>query len=158
MPAPISEPPAVSEAEPTEPEPPLPEPESVAELAEPTEPTERVEPTEPTHPTGTAAARTGPSTGPRRDTVAKQPTLTRNVIPVYPKEAKQAGLAGTVVVELQLSDQGTVVSVRVISSTDAVFEVPAVDAAKKLLFRPARDKAGQPIAAAVRFTFRFQVN
>lgn len=58
------------------------------------------------------------------------------VLPVYPAAASRAGLEGYVVVEFTVTRNGTVTDVRVVESTDRVFERAAVQAAAKFRYRP----------------------
>ena len=99
----------------------------------------------------------GTSTARRDDNVSKRPVLINHSRPDYPEAAKKKGIEGNVVVELHVSAQGAVTRVGIVSSEHTELNTAATKAALKLRFRPARDKADQPIATTVRFTFRFAI-
>jgi TonB family protein len=65
--------------------------------------------------------------------------------PVYPKEAADAGVEGTVVVEFTVSTKGRPEGVTVVSSTNTVFDSSAVAAAREFRYAP-RVVAGTPVA------------
>jgi TonB family protein len=103
----------------------------------------------------------------------KMPQLTKQVMPVYPEEAKKLGVTGKVVLELSIDAQGNVTKATVASSAimaaessvikgseehsiDAVkklkkniFVQPAIDAAMKMRFSPGIDKNNKPIKCTV---------
>ena len=61
--------------------------------------------------------------------------------PKYPKIAKQAGIEGRVIIHALIDVDGTVREAKVKkSSGDALLDTAAVDAARKALFTPARQK------------------
>lgn len=77
--------------------------------------------------------------------------------PVYPRESRLRGEQGTVVIEVDIHVDGTVVAVRI--RDDAGYPrlaAAAVDAIKSAKFRPAiRD--GRPLACTVSIPFRFRL-
>lgn len=104
----------------------------------------------------------------------KMPQLTRHVMPVYPAEAKKLGVAGKVVLEMNIDAQGNVTKATVVSSnfegtegaaTDAVkklkkdvFDQPAIDAAMKMKFSPGIDKNNKPVKCTVMQPFNFKLD
>ena len=64
--------------------------------------------------------------------------------PLYPPEARQAGVEGTVRVQITIGDEGTVTAANMISG-DPLLKNASEDAAKKSKFRIARDAGGNPI-------------
>ncbi len=65
--------------------------------------------------------------------------------PSYPEPARKAKLNGTVVLALAIDDKGNVDDVKIVSSSNQVFEQNAIDAAKQWVFLPAL-KHGKPVA------------
>lgn len=65
--------------------------------------------------------------------------------PTYPEPARQANLKGTVVLALAINDKGHVDDVKIVRSSNQVFEQNAIDAAKQWVFLPAL-KSGKPVA------------
>lgn len=61
--------------------------------------------------------------------------LVHKVPPVYPKEAKVAGLEGTVVMKTLVSDSGKVVSVSLVEG-NPILAAPAIHAVKQWRYRP----------------------
>jgi TonB family protein len=66
----------------------------------------------------------------------KQPaTHCGYVMPIYPPKAKAAGIEGTVVVFVQISESGRIDWVRIVSGTEPLRQ-GAVDAVKSWVYRP----------------------
>lgn len=80
------------------------------------------------------------------------PTLVQDVAPAYPASA--SGDAAEVVLLLTVDRDGHVSDAKVVESGGDAFDAAALDAAKRLLFAPAK-KNGAPVAARIRFRFRF---
>lgn len=68
------------------------------------------------------------------------------VAPEYPPAAARQGLEGFVLVQFDVTAAGSVENVRVLESSHAVFEPPAVRAAYRFRFRP-RVVDGAPVAS-----------
>ncbi|MEW5797935.1 MAG: TonB family protein [Bacteroidota bacterium] len=87
--------------------------------------------------------------------VDKQPDPIQPAVwPVYPKEAKEKGIEGTVYVKLLVNDKG-VVEKAVIEQSDAeIFNKVSIDAAMKWKFKPAM-KQGLPVSTWIMLPFRF---
>jgi len=64
--------------------------------------------------------------------------------PVYPAEMSREGINGEVAVEFILNTSGDVVETRVVRSSRAEFEAPAIAAVKKWKFRPGK-KGGKAV-------------
>lgn len=84
------------------------------------------------------------------------PALLERVEPIYPEAAHKAGIGGTVGLELEVSAEGLVASVRVVRPAGFGLDEAAVTAARRYKFRPAT-RNGQPIAATVLFDQLFTV-
>ncbi len=65
--------------------------------------------------------------------------------PSYPEAARKAKLNGTVVLALAIDDKGHVDDVKIVSSSNPLFEQNAIDTAKQWVFSPAL-KNGKPVA------------
>ena len=78
------------------------------------------------------------------------------VAPVYPETAAADGLEGFVVVEFTITEEGTVEDSEVAESSNAVFDVAAVESVNKYRYKP-RILNGEPVAVPgvrVRVLFR----
>ncbi len=108
-----------------------------------------------------------PETPAPKAPVAAEPTSAKPVIVApkvkkddgvqYPKEALSAGIAEplTVVLVVEVAPDGTVSSATVDQSSKvASIDDAAIAAGRKILFEPAT-RNGKPIAAKIRFTYRF---
>ncbi len=58
--------------------------------------------------------------------------------PIYPYDAKKAGLTGEVLIDLSVDEHGNVVEAKVVRSSDRVFEEPTLRAVVKWKFEPGR--------------------
>jgi TonB family protein len=97
----------------------------------------------------------GTRTAAAHDTTA--PVLEFKVDPVYPHQALDAGIEGTVVMELYIDAKGDVEHVRVLSSAGHGLEEAAVAAAKQFHFKPATvDKA--PVASQIVYEQQFKID
>jgi TonB family protein len=74
----------------------------------------------------------------------------------YPLAAKNARVAGTVVVAVSIDEQGRVTSARAVDGP-VMLRSAAVDAAKRCTFRPAR-RGAQPVASSTLVNFNFVLN
>ena len=73
------------------------------------------------------------------------PEVRAQALPQYPPELQRVGLAGEVVVRFVVDAQGAVCRARVVRSSRAEFERPALRAVAQWRFRAGR-KAGRPVA------------
>ncbi|HOW86741.1 MAG TPA: energy transducer TonB [Candidatus Aminicenantes bacterium] len=65
----------------------------------------------------------------------KPPKLVKQVNPVYPEEARQAGVEGLVIIEAKADEHGKVVDARVLRSAPP-FDQAALDAVKQWIYEP----------------------
>ncbi len=84
------------------------------------------------------------------------PQLLEEVLPVYPPDARDRGVEGDVLLLLSVDADGRVVDAVVDVGVDALLDLSALDAARKLRFSPAT-QAGQPVAVQVRYRFSFDL-
>lgn len=87
------------------------------------------------------------------EVVAKQ-NATSKVMPVLPPIAKQAHLSGRVIVELSISEDGSVSDAKVVSG-NPILGMAASKAGKGWAFKPFMGTDGKPTQALVKLTFDF---
>ncbi len=88
--------------------------------------------------------------------VVKPPQLKQFVPAPYPREAKDQGLEGNVVLQLDIDASGRVTSVTVLNPAGHGFDEAATEAAKQFMFEPAlRD--GKPIASRILYRYSFSL-
>ena len=83
------------------------------------------------------------------------PALQRPIEPVYPAELAARGVAGSVVVEVDIDAKGQVTAAQVVESAGPEFDAAALVAAKQLQWTPAK-QAGKAIAVRIRYRFAFR--
>jgi TonB family protein len=83
----------------------------------------------------------------------KPPVLIKKVDPVYPEEARKAGLSGVVILEARTDIQGRVKDVMVLKSVPALNQA-AIDAVRQWIYEPLMID-GKPQEAAFSTTVRF---
>jgi len=66
------------------------------------------------------------------------PRLVQNVTPSYPDEAIKRGVSGRVSVGVIIDKEGLVSTAKIISSSDPVFEMAALEAVRQWRFTPAK--------------------
>jgi protein TonB len=86
-------------------------------------------------------------------------TALRQEQPTYTSEAMRAKIQGSVVLEVEVLENGTVGQVRVVKSLDRVhgLDDQAIKAAKLWLFRPPTNAQGQPMKAIVTLILDFRL-
>lgn len=57
---------------------------------------------------------------------------------IYPKKAKKEGKSGQVTLNVKVSKTGKPLSIKVVKSSDKIFEKPAITAMEKMTFTPGR--------------------
>lgn len=82
-----------------------------------------------------------------------KPILMRSVAPVYPDEAKKAGLSGNVFLKFKVNVDGTVSDVRDLRGQE-IFVKPAIDAISQFRFKTAERK-GKPVAVWMTQAIKF---
>lgn len=86
------------------------------------------------------------------------PVLIKYVSPRYPDLARQAGIEGTVLLEVLVSDEGKVEQARVIQSdVTPAMEKAAIQAAKQFRFKPAKQRT-VPVRARMAIPIRFKLH
>jgi protein TonB len=76
------------------------------------------------------------------------------VEPVYPEEARRAGIEGTVQLEIWLDERGRVRKIRVLRSPGHGLDRAAVKAAARAVFRPG-EIDGKPVPVKITIPYRF---
>lgn len=87
----------------------------------------------------------------------KPPRLIKKVEPVYPEQARQARVEGTVILGVRTDIQGRVSRVLLYSSKDPLLVKPAIDSVKQWVYEPLVIK-GKPVEAVftVHVTFKLK--
>ncbi|MDP2273470.1 MAG: TonB-dependent receptor [Archangium sp.] len=86
--------------------------------------------------------------------LTKAPTLLHQVEPVFPAAQMDAGVGGTVTLELDIGPDGKVFDVRVAKSAGEAFDTEAMKAALQFVFTPA-EIDGVPAAVRISFSLEF---
>lgn len=87
--------------------------------------------------------------------VEKYPELVTMTKPKYPEIAMQAGLTGTVHVNILVDKEGKVKDAKVVKGNEIFYEA-ALEAAKKCVFTPAIQN-GKPVSVWVMMPFKFEL-
>ncbi len=86
-----------------------------------------------------------------------EPVILQKTPPVYPKEAKEEGVQGIVVLRAAVDTEGIPTDVRVLRSPDPRLGDAARAAARQWRWEPARTSDGKPIAVYFTLTFNFKL-
>lgn len=89
------------------------------------------------------------------DPRVKGPEKVTHVAPVYPEEAREARIQGTVEVELIVGVSGTVDSAKVTKS-DPHFDAATIEAVRQWKYRPATLE-GKPVSVILTVTVNFRL-
>jgi protein TonB len=81
------------------------------------------------------------------------PEVILRVEPIYPEWARQAGIHGTVVLEVRVDPNGRMGNFRIAQGVKGLNDA-AVEAMRQWRFRPARDQ-GKPVTSWLRFSLEF---
>ncbi|MCB9780917.1 MAG: TonB-dependent receptor [Alphaproteobacteria bacterium] len=102
----------------------------------------------------------GPASGapPPEDDGTTLPQVRLAPPPPYPESAREAGLEGSVLLELALSELGLVLDASVLQSSDPVFEGSALEAAFGLQFTPALDADGRAVPMVLQYRMLFSLD
>jgi TonB family protein len=85
------------------------------------------------------------------------PTIVRRVHPIYPEEARKAGIEGTVWIKIWVGKDGAPRKAVIQKSASNIFDQPAIDAAMQMLFTPAMMRnAPADVWVAIPFHFRLR--
>lgn len=76
--------------------------------------------------------------------------------PVYPPEAKAAGLVGEVLVQFLVDEEGRTSSATIITSTNQLFNASAINAVRRWLFTPG-ERDGKLVKTRVRIRIPFNI-
>jgi protein TonB len=82
------------------------------------------------------------------------PRPKKQIIPVYPEIAKQAGIEGTVILHLLIDTNGKVLRAKVLKGLTEDTNKAAIDAALKSTFYPAKQR-DKPVKVWVSFPIKF---
>jgi protein TonB len=86
--------------------------------------------------------------------IDQQPRVMMQTSPVYPSELRGKKIEGDVVLIFIVDDAGRVSSPKVLKSTHAAFDKPALDAVKQWKFEPGL-KAGKRVSTRMRCSVKF---
>src|SRR5450755_3607327 len=87
-------------------------------------------------------------------TVTKAPKLVKFVSAVYPKDKHDAHVTGSVLLSIEIGDDGKVGEVEVVKGAAPDFDAAAVAAAKQFIFEPAEiDHQPAPVKITYRYDF-----
>src|SRR5579859_1827606 len=84
------------------------------------------------------------------------PVLIEKAEPEYPRAAMEAGVGGTVGMELTVGDDGNVAQIKISKPAGFGLDEAAVAAARRFRFRPATHD-GKPVASTVLFDQNFVI-
>ncbi len=87
----------------------------------------------------------------------KGPKLIKKVDPVYPPEARQAGIEGTVILEATIDTQGKVIKVKVLKGENELLNKAGIEALQQWEYEPAIVD-GKPLQFVITVTMRFALN
>ena len=85
-----------------------------------------------------------------------QPRLIQLAEPVYPEVAFDAGVTGTVVVNVLVGETGEVLEVQILQSAHLLLDDAALTAARQSLYAPALED-GKPVTAWLSLPFEFEL-
>lgn len=101
------------------------------------------------------------SGGPRVASIASIKTLPQpledysHLSREYPEEARRAGVEGDVIVRILVDENGRVAEVTLVKGAGFGLDRKALDIARRMRFRPARDTADRAVAYRITWTFHF---
>lgn len=85
------------------------------------------------------------------------PKLVTPSEPIYPEEAKKAGVEGQVILKITVDVDGKVVAQEVETGAGYGFDEAALEASKGLGFEPAKFEDGTPFKASILYRYRFEL-
>ena len=86
-----------------------------------------------------------------------EPVLVDKVNPAYPAGAKQDRVQGSVILDVTIGADGTVLDAKASKSPDERLSEAAVSAIKQWKFKPALTKAGKPVEVLASITVNFKL-
>lgn len=86
----------------------------------------------------------------------EQPKLIKKVNPVYPEEARKAGVEGVVTLRARINKEGGVERILVLKSESSLLNQAAIDAVKQWKYEPSYQE-GKPVPVVFDVTVRFKL-
>lgn len=88
------------------------------------------------------------------EAISQMPKVLREIKPKYPEEARRLGIEGSVILLLEIDENGNVSSAKILKKMGYGMDEEAIKAAYQLKFAPAL--AGKtPVRAKIKYTFTF---
>lgn len=87
----------------------------------------------------------------------EQPKLIEKVNPIYPEEARKAGIEGLVILRARINEEGLVERILVLKSESSLLNKAAIDAVKQWKYEPLH-KEGKTVPAVFDVTVRFKLD
>lgn len=86
------------------------------------------------------------------------PVLIEYMPAAYPERALERAIEGSVLLALTIDEEGLVLEVQILEEGGHGFDGPAAEAARTMIFEPARDEKGRAVSAQInyRYTFRME--
>jgi protein TonB len=106
---------------------------------------------------GATVARAGEPV-PYDEATMSEPKVIHKVAPQYPKDAKEEGVQGDVVVEAVIAEDGAVRETQAVTGEDSRLVEAARTAVGQWRFEPVRDQSGEPVAVRFKVTIRFKLS
>ena len=89
--------------------------------------------------------------------VDRMPQTKRRCTTDYPQEARDLGIEGKVILEVEVLGDGTVGRVKILEGPGNGLNEAAKRAMKRCSFKPAI-QGGQPVTTTIRFTYRWELD
>jgi protein TonB len=86
----------------------------------------------------------------------KKPRSVKQVAPIYPMDATRRGLSGYAQALFVIDQRGNVISVKITSASDPIFEKPTIDAIRQWKFTPG-EKGGKPVVTRAESRIPYQI-
>jgi protein TonB len=86
-----------------------------------------------------------------------EPKVIDKVNPEYPKDAREEGVQGTVVLDVVVASDGSVGDVNVVEDPDTRLSHAATAAVVQWRFEPARDSSGKAVSVRYYLTVKFRL-
>jgi TonB family protein len=96
------------------------------------------------------------ATAPQRST-APASVLIRTAAPEYSEEARKRKIQGTVIVDVAVRSNGTIADTNVIRKQGFGLDEKAIEAVRKWIYSPARDKNGRAVDGVARVQVEFRL-
>ncbi len=89
--------------------------------------------------------------------VTELPRFRENIQPIYPDLARRMGIAGSVIIEVSIDEEGKVIDAVIKQGLGYGCDESALESVRKARFYPARSGDGQPVAVKVQIPFHFRL-